>query len=48
MFQDAVKTTGLEGRLEVKELGELVEEAVQEAPVADTVAEDTEATGRRT
>ena len=48
MFQDAVKTTGLEGRLEVKELAELVEEAVQEAPVADTVAEDTAVIGRRT
>lgn len=48
MFQDAVKTTQLEGRLEVKELAELVEEAVQEAPLADTVVEDTVATGRRT
>jgi Fe-S oxidoreductase len=28
MFQDAIKTTGLEGRLEVKELSELVEQAM--------------------
>jgi Fe-S oxidoreductase len=28
MFQDAIKTTGLEGRLEVKELAELVEQAM--------------------
>ena len=47
MFQDAVKTTGLEGRLEVKELAELVEEAVQEATPTDTVAEEAWATGRR-
>ena len=28
MFQDAIKTTGLEDRLEVKELSELVEQAM--------------------
>jgi Fe-S oxidoreductase len=28
MFRDAVKTAGLEGRLEVKDLAELVEEAM--------------------
>jgi Fe-S oxidoreductase len=28
MFQDAIKTTGLEGKLEVKELAELVEQAM--------------------
>jgi Fe-S oxidoreductase len=28
MFQDALKTTGLESRLEVKELSELVEQAM--------------------
>ena len=28
MFQDAIKTTGLESRLEVKELSELVEQAM--------------------
>ncbi len=28
MFQDALKTTGLEGKLAVKDIAELVEEAV--------------------
>jgi hypothetical protein len=28
MFQDAIKTTGLEDKLEVKELTELVEQAM--------------------
>jgi hypothetical protein len=28
MFQDAVKTAGLEGKLEVKDLAELVHECV--------------------
>jgi len=28
MFQDAVKTTGLDGRMAVKDLAELVEEAM--------------------
>jgi len=46
MFQDAVKTTGLEGRLEVKELAELVEEAVRDATATDTVAEGTMVAGR--
>jgi len=30
MFRDAVKTTGNEGRLAVKDLGELVAEAMKE------------------
>ncbi|MCX8157295.1 MAG: heterodisulfide reductase-related iron-sulfur binding cluster [Verrucomicrobiae bacterium] len=37
MFRDALKTTGLEGRLAVKDLAELVWEAVQE-PAATTAA----------
>ena len=28
MFQDALKTTGLEGKLEVKDIAQLVEQAV--------------------
>ena len=34
MYRDAVKTTGLEGKLVVKDLSELVEEAVREEPAA--------------
>ena len=34
MFSDALKTTGLEGRLAVKDLGELVAEAVGVGPPA--------------
>jgi len=34
MYRDAVKTVGLEGKLEVKDLIELVEEAVREEPAA--------------
>ena len=34
MFADALKTTGLEGRLAVKDLAELVAEAVGLEPVA--------------
>jgi Fe-S oxidoreductase len=34
MYRDAVKTAGLEGKLVVKDLIELVEEAVREEPAA--------------